>query len=119
MRRAGKSAMLYSIVYRLFEEGASWDEITYINFEDERLAQFTAADFDEIVAVQSEMCGGHGYFFFDEIQNVDGWEKFARRLAASRKVSRMRASGSMFRVSTRKSFWVISWLATRYAIRTH
>ena len=81
LRRAGKSTMLHAMAQDYVASGTSWNEITYVNFEDERLAEFTAADFDDIVAVQSEMCGGHGYFFFDEIQNVDGWERFARRLA--------------------------------------
>lgn len=81
LRRAGKSTMLHELVQRLVRDGADWDQITYVNFEDERLSEMTASDLDDIVAVQSEMCGGHGYFFFDEIQIVDGWEKFARRLA--------------------------------------
>ena len=81
LRRAGKSTVLHGIAQDLVEKGARWEEITYINFEDERLVEFNVADFDDIVAVQSEMCGGHGYFFLDEIQNVDGWERFARRLA--------------------------------------
>ena len=80
LRRSGKSTMLYAMVRDLVAGGVDWNEITYVNFEDERLAEFSVADFDDIVAVQSEMCGGHGYFFFDEIQNVGGWEKFARRL---------------------------------------
>lgn len=84
LRRSGKSTMLYSMVQNLVENGVGWDAITYVNFEDERLAEFKISDFDDIVAVQSEMCGGHGYFFFDEIQNVEGWEKFARRLADSK-----------------------------------
>ncbi|MDO4807850.1 MAG: ATP-binding protein [Coriobacteriales bacterium] len=83
LRRSGKSTMLYAIAQRLVATGTSWDAITYVNFEDERLAEFSISDFDDIVAVQSEMCGGHGYFFFDEIQNIDGWERFARRLADS------------------------------------
>ncbi|MBE6484206.1 MAG: ATP-binding protein [Actinomycetaceae bacterium] len=100
MQHAGKSTMLHSIVQHLIDEGARWDEITYINFEDERLAEFKAADFDDIVAVQSEMCGGHGYFFFDEIQNVDGWEKFARRLADSKE--RVYITGSNAKMLSRE-----------------
>ena len=81
LRRAGKSTMLHKTVRDLVQGGAGWDEITFVNFEDERLSELSAADLDDIVAVQAEMCGGHGYFFLDEIQIVDGWEKFARRLA--------------------------------------
>lgn len=81
IRRAGKSTLLYSLVKRLVADGISWMRIIYINFEDERLAEMTAADLNDILAVQSEMSDQKGYFFFDEIQNVPGWEKFARRMA--------------------------------------
>ena len=49
LRRAGKSMLLYSIVQDLIADGADWDQIIYINFEDERLAEFTLADFNDIV----------------------------------------------------------------------
>lgn len=81
LRRAGKSTMLFKIAREVVESGISWNRIIYVNFEDERLADFRINDFNDILAVQSELNHEHGYYFFDEIQNVDGWEKFARRLA--------------------------------------
>jgi hypothetical protein len=81
IRRAGKSTMLYSLVRQLIADGVDWNRIIYINFEDERLAEMTAADLNDILAVQSEMSDQKGYFFFDEIQNIPGWDKFARRMA--------------------------------------
>ena len=48
---------------------------------DERLSEFTVADFNDLLSVQSEMSDKKGYFFLDEVQNIDGWEKFARRMA--------------------------------------
>lgn len=81
LRRAGKSTLLYEVARNLVTAGMSWSQIVYINFEDERLAEFALADFDDIVQVQSELSRGRGVFFFDEIQNIPGWEKFARRLA--------------------------------------
>ncbi len=81
IRRAGKSTLLYRLVQQLVAKGIDWNRIIYINFEDERLAEMTAADLNDILAVQSEMSDQKGYFFFDEIQNVPGWEKFARRMA--------------------------------------
>ena len=81
IRRAGKSTLLYSLVKQLVASGVDWSRIIYINFEDERLTEMTAADLNDILAVQSEMSGQRGYFFFDEIQNIPGWEKFARRMA--------------------------------------
>lgn len=84
-RRAGKSTLLYSMARKLFENGVGWERIIYINFEDERLMEFSSADFNDILAVQAELSPLEGFFFFDEIQNVAGWEKFARRLADSGK----------------------------------
>lgn len=81
LRRAGKSTLLYKIVRDLVESGVGWNRIIYINFEDERLAEFSIGDFNDILSVHSELSTQPGYYFFDEIQNVNGWEKFARRLA--------------------------------------
>ena len=84
LRRAGKSTLLYKIVLDLVASGVDWDQIIYINFEDERLSEFTVADFNDILSVQSELSDKKGYFFLDEVQNIDGWEKFARRMADSK-----------------------------------
>ncbi len=81
IRRAGKSTLLYSLVKQLTAGGVDWNRIIYVNFEDERLAEMTAEDLNDILAVQSEMSDQRGFFFFDEIQNIPGWEKFARRMA--------------------------------------
>ena len=81
LRRAGKSTLLYKIVQDLIADGVSWDQIIYINFEDERLSEFRKEDFNDILSVQSELSSEQGYFFFDEIQIVPGWEKFCRRMA--------------------------------------
>ena len=84
LRRAGKSTLLYKIVQDLIAKGTDWDQIIYINFEDERLSEFSVNDFNDILSVQAEMSDKKGWFFLDEIQNIDGWEKFARRLADSK-----------------------------------
>ena len=84
IRRAGKSTLLYKIVQDLIAQGTDWNQIVYINFEDERLSEFSVNDFNDILAVQAEMSDKKGWFFLDEIQNIDGWEKFARRLADSK-----------------------------------
>ena len=55
LRRAGKSTLLFDIARKLVAQGTAWDQIIYINFEDERLAEFTAADFNDLVSVQSEL----------------------------------------------------------------
>ncbi len=81
VRRAGKSTLLYKRVRDLINSGAAWEQIIYINFDDERLIGFTASDFDDVLLTAEEMTGDKHYYFFDEIQNVDGWEAFTVRIA--------------------------------------
>lgn len=57
------------------------DEILYFNFEDDRIASLSIEDLDSIKVCYEEMFDCKPIFFLDEIQIVDGWEKFARRLA--------------------------------------
>lgn len=85
LRRAGKSTLLYKVARDLVESGIGRERIVYVNFEDERLAEFGTQDFNDILLVQRELSDEEGYFFLDEVQNVAGWEKFARRLADSRR----------------------------------
>lgn len=81
-RRAGKSTFLYKIAQNLVESGLSWKQIIFVNFDDDRLLEFKASDFEDIVLVAKEMCGeAIPYYFLDEIQNIDGWEHFALRMA--------------------------------------
>lgn len=80
-RRAGKSVLLYKMVRDLVERGVSWEQIIFINFEDDRLSDFTAKDFDDLVLFHSELTDKKAYYFMDEIQIIPGWEKFARRMA--------------------------------------
>lgn len=81
LRRAGKSTLLYGVAQQLVASGVDWRRIIYINFEDERLLEFTANDFQDILLVQSELSDERGFFFLDEVQNIESWEKFARRMA--------------------------------------
>lgn len=81
LRRAGKTTLLYKRVQDLIKSGVEWNQIIYINFDDERLIEFSVEDFEDIVVVAEELSTKKHYFYFDEIQNIDGWEKFAIRLA--------------------------------------
>jgi hypothetical protein len=81
LRRAGKSFLLYQHIQQLLAQGIKWDELLYINFEDERLMNITAEDLNLLLEIHWEMYGKKPILFLDEIQNIAGWEKFARRLA--------------------------------------
>lgn len=81
IRRAGKSFLLYQRMQQLLVQGVQWDEMLYINFEDERLVGMSLDDLNLLLEVHLEMYGKKPILFLDEIQNIVGWEKFARRMA--------------------------------------
>lgn len=81
VRRSGKSYMLYHRIQQLLASGQKWSRMLYLNFEDERLADFTTEDFNLILECHAELYGERPTLFLDEIQNIPHWEKFARRLA--------------------------------------
>lgn len=81
VRQAGKSYTLYQQMQRKMDEGVPIENMVYVNFDDERLHGMTADQLDLILQANYSVRNSKPLFFFDEIQNVDGWENFARRLA--------------------------------------
>jgi hypothetical protein len=85
MRRAGKTCLLQQIFQNLqTEQGIARSQIIYVNFEDDRLSGMTFDQLHLITSTHAEMfpaqAGGPRFLFLDEIQAVDGWELFVRRL---------------------------------------
>ena len=84
MRRSGKTWFCFQRIRALLTSGIPKTRILYINFDDERLIDFTVRDFQTILDVyyarwpenKTQTC----HFFFDEIQTVNQWERFVRRL---------------------------------------
>ena len=81
VRHAGKSYLLDQRVRQLQAAGMGWDEILFVDFEDERLAEFQTEDFNSLLEAHLELYGKKPVVFLDEIQNISHWEKFVRRLA--------------------------------------
>ena len=83
IRRTGKSYMMYQQIKNLMDKGVSINNIVYVNFEDERLLELNADGLNLILEIGLEFADHDikPYLFFDEIQNIYGWEKFVRRLA--------------------------------------
>ncbi|HKK09554.1 MAG TPA: ATP-binding protein [Bacteroidales bacterium] len=73
IRRCGKSTLA-----RQFLNDKS--PIYYANFEDINLSGFELKDFIKLEEILKTEFGENGYFFFDEIQNINGWEKYIRQL---------------------------------------
>jgi predicted AAA+ superfamily ATPase len=81
LRRVGKSYLMFQQIRHLLQGGHKNDEILYFNFEDERISSLDVTDLDLIKLCYEEMFSCKPIFFLDEIQVVDHWEKFARRLS--------------------------------------
>ncbi|AEG41229.1 ATP-binding protein [Lactobacillus kefiranofaciens] len=82
LRRSGKSTLLFKRAQDLVnKQNVDWSQIVYLNFEDERLDGFQLSDCNNILIAANQLTTKKHYFLFDEIQNIEGWEKFARRLA--------------------------------------
>jgi len=84
MRRSGKTYLLYQEMQRLLDAGVAREQILYINFEDDRLLPLGEGVLAETLETfyrlnpSARTSGAH--LFFDEIQVVDGWSRFARRV---------------------------------------
>ncbi|MGC9059750.1 MAG: ATP-binding protein [Thermoplasmata archaeon] len=82
-RRAGKTYFLFNIINDLRNE-IDKTEVIYINLEDDRLLPLDPRDLDTLLRTYYEIYPENRkkkiYLFFDEIQNVPGWEHFIRRI---------------------------------------
>lgn len=91
MRRSGKTWFCYQQMQELMENGLEKERLLYLNFEDERLLPFSARDFQFVMetyyrkfpALKSKRC----YLFLDEVQRIDGWDKFVRRMLDTEQLS--------------------------------
>jgi len=75
LRRSGKSTLMRQIIKTYFHD----TDFYYVNFEDERLFNFQASDFNLIYEAQLELYGKQSTFFIDEIQGVPEFDRFIRR----------------------------------------
>lgn len=86
VRRAGKSYTLYQDMQARLSAGtAKVEDFLFINFEDERLASMKSDELGQLLDAYWEMYDQkHPLIYLDEIQNIIGWEKFARRLTEAK-----------------------------------
>ena len=82
IRRCGKSVILMQIIDELKEKGIKEEQIVYINFEFIDYAEIASAKaFNDYV--EEKLVNNQKYYlFFDEIQNVDKWEKVVNSFKA-------------------------------------
>lgn len=91
MRRVGKTQFIFQTIRELIQEkGIPYQQILYINFEDDRLFPSDQKQLRELLeGFYSLYPDNHDqtcYFFLDEIQNVDDWAMVIRRFFDSKKI---------------------------------
>jgi predicted AAA+ superfamily ATPase len=75
VRRCGKSTLMRQICKKYYGK-----EVYFVDFEDERFVKFITEDFNLLYETLIELYGLRHVFFFDEIQNIENWELFVRRI---------------------------------------
>ncbi len=89
VRRSGKTYILFSLIEKLRKE-IDTTNIVYINFEDDRLFPIGLKDLDGLLEGYYELYPHKReekvYLFLDEVQNIDGWEKYVRRIYDSENI---------------------------------
>jgi predicted AAA+ superfamily ATPase len=71
IRRCGKSTLLYQLRSRKYKD------VFYLNFDDNRLYGFDNNDFQRLDELITET--GSRLLFFDELQEIQGWERYVRQ----------------------------------------
>lgn len=89
VRRCGKTYILFHLIKQLRKQISS-KNIIYINFEDDRLFPLSLKDLDLILESYYELYPEKRkekvYLFLDEVQNIENWELYVRRIHDTEKV---------------------------------
>lgn len=97
MRRSGKTYRLFQEMDRIHRSGVPWSRIWYFNFEDNRLAPITPRTGDDVLEAIRYLGGADPqdglYLFFDELQEMENWGAWLRRVVDTTKAT-IYASGS-------------------------
>lgn len=83
VRRSGKTYIIFYLIEQLRQK-IDGKNIIYINFEDDRLFPMGLKDLDGLLEGYYELYPQKQeekvYLFLDEVQNIEGWEKYVRRI---------------------------------------
>lgn len=76
IRRSGKTSLMHNIIDELKRDGVNDENIIFMSFESREYIHINNSEqLDELVYKKVENLEGKIYLFFDEIQQVKGWEK--------------------------------------------
>ena len=90
VRRSGKSTLMFQLIQHLLDRGIPRQNILYLNFFDDRLHKLQHDGLGVILEAYYSLYPEKKnteklYCFFDEIQNIPGWEPFVDRLIRTEK----------------------------------
>ncbi len=97
VRRAGKTFITRQILKRLIESGARPEQTLYVNFEDHKLEPYLSVELLDLVysAYRTYINGeDFAYMVFDEIHNIEKWEKWVRTMQDRREDIKIIITGS-------------------------
>lgn len=91
MRRSGKSYRLFQAMKSLIASGIEESRILYFSFEDDRIEPVTPKTGDDVIdafrQLHPEAFDQGIYLFFDEIQEMEGWDRWLRRIVDTTKAT--------------------------------
>jgi len=128
VRRSGKSTLMFQLIEKLINKGVQKNDIVYLNFFDERLHTLKLNGLNDIVEAYytlypEKKSTATVYYFFDEIQMIEGWEAFTERLLRTEKCE-IYITGSSARmlsreVATQMRGRAISWEIFPFSFREY
>ena len=91
MRRSGKSYRLFQVMEDLLARGVPESAMLYFNFEDDRLDPVTSVTGDDVLeayySFHPEAVEEGAYLLFDELQEMEGWGRWLRRIVDTTKAT--------------------------------
>lgn len=96
VRRSGKSTLLLNEIKRIIAAGHDIRNVLYVNFEDPRFIGHLTIELMELIKetyLEFMAPEGKPFFFFDEVQNLSGWEKWILKEYAT-KAAHLYVTGS-------------------------
>ncbi len=82
VRRCGKSTLMLNQIRKLHSEGVPKNEILFVNLEDPRFINHLSLELFELIKetyLEYLNPKGKPYIFLDEVQNINGWEKWVNK----------------------------------------
>lgn len=104
-RRTGKTYLCYQLIDAL-KGRVPKGNIVYVNFEDERLFPLKGDELEVLLDTYFELfhvdMNKKVYLFLDEIQNLNNWSKWARRITEQHKNIKLVLTGSSSKLFSRE-----------------